>query len=200
VPVVSPISGYIEKVLVQVGQFVEPHKELFLIVNTDHIHADLMVFEKDVYKVMEGQKLSFTVESVPGETLYATIFSVGKQFEQNPKAVHVHAEIDEKKGFLIPGMYIHGRIHTGSNKVKALPEAAFVEERGKSYIFTAQKRQEENRTDWEFTPVEVRTGMADDGWVEVKLLEPLPAGAQVAWNEAYYLIAEMKKSQTSHSH
>jgi cobalt-zinc-cadmium efflux system membrane fusion protein len=41
------------------------------------------------------------------------------------------------------------------------------------------------------------TGIEEDGWVEVKLLEPLPDGAQVAWNNAYYLISEMKKSQTS---
>ena len=58
VPVVSPISGYIEKVEVQLGQFVDPQTVMFRVVNTDHIHADLMVFEKDVYKVKKGQKIT----------------------------------------------------------------------------------------------------------------------------------------------
>merc|ERR1712000_358069 len=138
VPVVSPISGYIEKVEVQLGQFVDPQTVMFRIVNTDHIHADLMVFEKDVYKVKKGQKLTFTVESVPGTTLTAEIYSVGKQFEQNPKAVHVHAEIDNKEDFLIPGMYINGKIRTGEEAVPALPEEAIIEEEGNPYIFTAQ--------------------------------------------------------------
>ena len=84
IPVVSPIDGYIEKVLVQIGQYIQPQTGMFQIVNTKHIHADLMVFEKDVHKVKEGQKISFTVESVPGTQLTAKIYSVGKQFEENP--------------------------------------------------------------------------------------------------------------------
>lgn len=200
VPVVSPISGYIEKVLIQLGQYVDPQKEMLMIVNNDHIHADLMVFEKDVYKVKEGQIISFTVESVPGKVLEAEIYSVGKQFEQNPKAVHVHAEIKNKEGFLISGMYINGKIRTGNNLVKALPEEAIIEEEGKPYIFLAEAHEEDGRTEWAFKAMEVRTGITEDGWVEIKLLEPLPEGTQVALNNAYYLIAEMKKSQTSHSH
>ncbi|KYG77512.1 MULTISPECIES: efflux RND transporter periplasmic adaptor subunit [Roseivirga] len=199
VPVVSPIDGNIEKVLIQIGQFVEPQTKMFMIVNTDHVHADLMVFEKDVYKVKEGQKISFTIESVPDSQLSAEIYSVGKKFEQNPKAVHVHAEIKSKEDFLIPGMYINGKIHTESKTVKALPEEAIIEEEGKPYIFLAEARKEEE-TEWEFRAIEIRTGVSNDGWVEINLLEPLPQGARVAWNNAYYLIAEMKKGSTEHGH
>lgn len=200
VPVVSPISGYVEKVLVQIGQYVEPQTEMFAIVNTEHIHADLMVFEKDVHRVKKGQKVLFTVASVPGNTLSAEIYSVGKKFEQSPKAVHVHAEIDKKEDFLIPGMYIQGKIHTESASVQALPTEAIIQEEGKPYIFTAEAQQEDGKTEWMFTPVEVRTGTTDEGWTEINLLEPLPEGTQVAWNNAYYLVSEMQKSQTSHGH
>ena len=200
VPVVSPINGYIEKVLVQLGQYVEPQTEMIMIVNNEHVHADLMVFEKDVHTVKEGQRISFTVQSMPGKMLEAEIYSVGKKFEQNPKAVHVHAEIKEKEDGLIPGMYINGRIHTESEAVLALPEEAIIEEEGKPYIFVAEQHHEDGETEWAFRPVEIRTGITEEGWVEIKLLEPLPEGALVAWNGAYYLIAEMKKSQTSHSH
>jgi len=196
VPVVSPIGGFIQKVEVQIGQYVDPQKEMFMIINNDHIHADLMVFEKDIYKVKKGQTISFTVESVPGATLKAKIYSVGKQFEQNPKAVHIHAEIDQKEDFLIPGMYINGRIHTGEKPVLALPESAIIEEDGNPFIFTAETHQEDGETKWSFKAVEIRTGLADDGWVEIKLLEPLPEGTKVAWNNAYYLISEMKKGET----
>ncbi len=199
VPVVSPIEGFIEKVEIRIGQFVDPKKEMFMVVNNDHIHADLMVFEKDVYKVKKDQDIFFTVESVPGATLKAKIYSVGKQFEQNPKAVHVHAEIDQKEDFLIPGMYINGRIHTGEKPVLALPESAIIEEDGKPYIFIANApHQEDDEIGWSFKAVEIRTGLVDEGWVEIKLLEPLPEGSKVAWDNAYYLIAEMKKGQASH--
>lgn len=200
VPVVSPIDGYIEKVLIQTGQFIDPNATLFMIINLDHIHADLMVFEKNVYQVKEGQKVSFRIESIPGKTLSARIFAVGKNFEQTPRAVHVHAEIEQKENFLIPGMYIYGEIHTGSSFVNALPEDAIIMEEGKSFIFMAKSHHENGEAEWIFKPVEVRTGISNDGWMEINLLEPLPDGAKVAWNNAYYLIAEMKKSGTSHEH
>ncbi|WP_456459156.1 efflux RND transporter periplasmic adaptor subunit [Reichenbachiella sp.] len=200
VPVISPIDGHIEKVLIQVGQFVEPQTKMFMIVNTDHVHADLMVFEKDVYKVKKGQKISFTITSVPDSQLTAQIYSVGKKFEQNPKAIHVHAEITGKEDFLLPGMYINGRIHTGEKPVMALPESAIIEEEGKPYIFTTEVRQKDGETEWSFNAVEIRTGLIDEGWVEIKLLEPLPDGTKVAWNNAYYLISEMKKGETEHEH
>jgi cobalt-zinc-cadmium efflux system membrane fusion protein len=150
--------------------------------------------------VEEGQKIAFTLESVPGSNLTGKIYSVGKQFEQNPKAVHVHAEIDNKEDYLIPGMYIKGKIRTGEEAVPALPEDAVIEEEGNPYIFTAQKHQEEGKTEWELKPVQVRTGINEDGWIEIKLLEPLPEGTLVAYNNAYYLVSEMQKSQTSHGH
>lgn len=200
VPVTSPIAGYIEKVKVQMGQYVAPQTPMFEIVDNEHIHADLMVFEKDIHKVKKGQKISFTLESVPNSNLTGEIYSVGKQFEQNPKAVHIHAEIDKKEEFLIPGMYINGKIRTGEAPVTALPEDAIIEEGGKPFIFTAQKHLEDGKVEWELKPIEVRTGTTEDGWVEIKLLEPLAEDVQVVFNNAYYLISEMQKSETSHSH
>ena len=41
------------------------------------------------------------------------------------------------------------------------------------------------------TPVEIRTGTTDEGWTEINLLEPLPEGTLVAWNNAYYLVSDV---------
>lgn len=192
VPVISPISGFIEKVNVKTGQYVEPQMQMFEVINNDNIHADLMIFEKDIYKVKEGQKVAFSIESLPGEILSAKIFAVGKSFEQNPKAVHVHAEIENKKGLLISGMYITGRISTGDDFVYAVPEEAIVNENGKSVIFIS----EQENGNWKFEPMEIIIGQQEDGFVEIKLLSPLKRGSLVAMNNAYYLLSEMKKSET----
>lgn len=192
VPVISPINGFIEKVNVMTGQYVDPQTQMFEILNNDHIHADLMVFEKDIYKVKVGQKVNFNIESMSGESMSAKIFAVGKSFEQNPKAVHVHAEIENKKSFLISGMYITGRISTGNDYVYALPEVAIVNDDGKSLIFIS----EQDGDNWKFSPLEVITGQEEDGSIEIKLLSPLKKGSLVAMNNAYYLLSEMKKSET----
>lgn len=200
VPVHSPIAGYVEKVMVNTGQYVDPQKSLFQVVNNDHVHADFRVFEKDVNAVKKGQDISFQVQSLPGKTLHARIYSVGRTFEKNPKAVHIHAEIENKDGYLIPGMYVYGSVQTSSRLVKAVPHNAVVEENGKNYIFSVQKRQEKGETKWRVKPHAVKLGKEDEGWVEISPQDSLPPNTLIAMNKAYYLISEMKKGATEHHH
>ncbi|MDA0176307.1 efflux RND transporter periplasmic adaptor subunit [Mesoflavibacter profundi] len=192
----SPIEGFVQKVEVKTGQYVEPQTELFEIVNTHHVHADLMVFEKDVYKVQKGQKVNFTVQSIPDAELIAEIYSVSKTFEDNPKAVHVHAEIENKKGNLIPGMYIQGKIQVNNTQTKALPESAIFKEGDKHYIFSGEKEND----DWSFKPIEVVLGTKDGDWVSVQFTENIESNTKFAYNNAYYLNAEMKKGEAEHAH
>ncbi|MEZ4923860.1 MAG: efflux RND transporter periplasmic adaptor subunit [Crocinitomicaceae bacterium] len=196
VAVRSPIAGYVRLVEVKVGQYVNPETSMFEIINNEHVHADLMVFESDVHKVKEGQKVQFSVESLPDKLLTATIYSVGQSFENDPKAVHIHAEIDNKEGHLIPGMYVRGRIIVDDYLSYALPEEAVVREGEKYFIFNAEKEDQE----WAFQPVEVVVGAKDNGWVEIKLLEQVETGTVFAWNNAYNMLAEMKKGEAEHSH
>jgi cobalt-zinc-cadmium efflux system membrane fusion protein len=199
-PIVSPIHGTVTKVEVKTGQYVPPDKDLFEIVNIEHIHADLMVFEKDIYKVEKGQQVRFQVATLPGEELFARIYSVGKKFEQDPKALHVHAEIENKTGKLIPGMYIKGQILTDSLATDALPESAIVREGDRYLAFLAEKEMKAGREEWMFTPVEVIPGVTQDNWSGIRFAQPIPENARFALNNAYYLIAEMQKGEAEHSH
>lgn len=196
----SPIDGNIKSVEIKIGQYVQPQTDMFEIVNIDHIHLDLMVFEKDMHKVKEGQKIRFSVPSNPNEELTAKIYAVGKSFEQNPKAVHIHAEIENKKGYLIPGMYINAQIETTNTESIAVPESAVVKEGDKFFIFTAEKEKGSDVKEWGFKPVEVNVGTRDRGWLEIKLVSPLKSNVQIAWNNAYYLMAELKKGEAEHTH
>ncbi|MDN3667358.1 efflux RND transporter periplasmic adaptor subunit [Algibacter miyuki] len=192
----SPIEGFVQKVEVKTGQYVQPQTELFEIVNTHHVHADLMVFEKDVFKVKKGQKVVFNLQSLPDEALIAEIYSVSKTFESDPKAVHVHAEIENKKGRLIPGMYITGKIQVENSKTKALPESAVFKKGDSFFVFSVEPENE----DWSFKPVEVFLGAKDGDWVEVIFKNELAPGIKFAYNNAYYLSAEMQKGEAEHSH
>lgn len=192
----SPIEGYVQKVEVRTGQYVAPQTDLVEIINTHHVHTDFMVFEKDVHKVAKGQKVRFNVQSIPGKELTAEIYSIGKTFEENPKALHVHAEIENKEGNLIPGMYIQGRIQTDSTETIAFPESAIAIDGDTSYVFTVKKEG----NDWSFVPVKVITGEKDNDWVAVRFLENPTPNTQYAMNNAYYLIAELKKGDAAHSH
>jgi cobalt-zinc-cadmium efflux system membrane fusion protein len=48
--------------------------------------------------------------------------------------------------------------------------------------------------------IEVITGLKDDGYTEIHLINSLPENTQVVMNAAYYLLADMKKEETEHEH
>ncbi|HET8855635.1 MAG TPA: efflux RND transporter periplasmic adaptor subunit [Salinimicrobium sp.] len=196
IPVLSPISGAISEVNVKTGQFVQPQKSMFEIVNTDHVHADLMVFEEDVSEIEVGQEVNLSVGSSPGIKLKASILSISKTFEEDPKAVHVHAEIENKPENLIPGMYVRGRINVDNSETTALPESAINRDGETFFVFKAEPEGEA----WSFKPVEVITGTSDGDWVEVNFLSPVEPGSKFAYNNAYYLMAQMNKGEAGHSH
>ncbi len=135
IDILSPINGYINDVDIKVGTYVDAENKLFSISDNSAIHADFMVFENDVHLLKIGQKIDFTVSNRPGEELSAVIFAIGNEFESNTRSVHIHANLTDNPGNLIPGMYISGHIHTDINFTRTLPDGAIVTEGTKSYIF-----------------------------------------------------------------
>jgi cobalt-zinc-cadmium efflux system membrane fusion protein len=209
--IVSPINGYVNEVKIKVGTYVDAKDKLFEITDNSAIHADFMIYEKDVHLVKEGQKIHFTVSNRPGEELTATIFAIGKEFEPNTRSVHIHAKINEKTDGLVPGMYITGHLHTDEKYTRTLPNDAIVSEGTKSFIFILDKDAHNEEHDHEegddgdghkkaFKMTEIITGQKDDGFTEVHLLSPLSENTQIVMNTAYYLLADMKKEETEHEH
>jgi membrane fusion protein, heavy metal efflux system len=193
----SPLDGYVKEVHTRLGNHVSTEEELFEIINTEHIHADLMVFEKDISKVKEGQKVYFNIATRPGEEVKGEIFAAGKNFEKGTKAMHVHAEIENKEGYLMPGMYIKGRILVEGDTVMALPEEAVVREGDRQIVFVEHEKDQEATS---FKAVVVETGLSSEGFIAVYPKEPLEDTVNFVYNAAYYLLAEKQKGMGGHSH
>lgn len=212
ISIISHINGYVNEININVGTYVDSKDKLMEVTNNSKIHADFLVFEKDVHLVKAGQKVDFTVSNKPGEELSAKIFAIGKEFEANSRAIHIYAQLDKVQHGLIPGMYISGHIHTDDNYSLALPDNAVVTEGTKSFIFildqNALEEFVEENVDSEneekieigedamaFRMIEVITGQKDAGYTEIKLLDSLPNDTQIVMNAAYYLLSDLKKGE-----
>jgi len=189
--VLAPIAGNIHTIAINIGKFAEPNKELFDIVDNRYLHIDLTVFEKDISKIHEGQKLTFTDANDPGHLHNATIFSVNKAFEDNQQAVIAHAKIDHVSETLLPGMFIEARINIDSNTTATLPSAAVVNNGDEHYIFVETKSGE-------YKQVPIRMGASDQGWTEVIPLQTLDENSKVVMTGAYYLLSELTKGEGEH--
>lgn len=189
--VLAPIDGNIHTIAINIGKFAEPNKELFDIVDNRFLHIDLTVFEKDISKIHEGQKLTFTDANDPGHLHNATIFSVNKAFEDNQQAVIAHARIDHVSETLLPGMFIEARISIDSNTSSTLPSDAVVNNGNDHYIFVEEKPGE-------FRQVQVRMGTSDQGWTEIVPLDEFGNDQKVVMTGAYYLLSELTKGEGEH--
>ncbi len=156
VSIYAPISGYITGVYVSRGMYVAPHDVILEIINTDHIHLELAVFEKDVMKVKEGQDITFRIPDSGSTSYEASVHLVGKAVEGNSRTVSVHGHLkDEENHGFVPGMYLEAQIVVASHKATGIPGTAVVTETDNSYLLV--KQAEKNDT-LHFKKVQVAVG------------------------------------------
>ena len=198
-PVYAPISGMIHMVNKNLGEYVEPNMAIFTVADNRHLHAEIHLFEKDLAYVSNKQKVEFFLQSDPQNMHEAEIFSVGTVMDETTRAINLHAEVDNPKGDLLPGMYIEVRLPMGEGGVNCLPAEAVTADKGLNYIFIKEHVHGDEIT---FHKVQVITGVVDAGYIEVTPMEPLAEDVQVVIEGAFFLLAETKKGEEGggHSH
>ena len=200
VPLVAPISGYVKAVLVNPGQFVSPQDVLVELVDRSDLHLELKVFERDIAKVKVGQNILFTVpaQGAGARPLSATVFLVGKAFDDDGRTVSVHAHLPDagpeaaRTTALLPGQYVSARILTGRTPQRTLPEDALVPGGEVSYGYYQVKADAKGCT---FRRFSLRPGATDQGQVAVRPLDKLSDTTRLVVKGAYFLDAERSKDQ-----
>lgn len=195
--IVAPISGNITDVHVSIGAAAETGKTLFGIVDNTKMHVDLLVYEKDLYKVNTNQPVRFILTNQNATEIKGKIFSVGKSFENETKSVAVHADILNDKQILIPGMYINALIDIGTNTVDALPQEAIIKAEGREFIFVLEGEEE---GEFHFQRIEVKTSTSQLGYVQTTLLQPVEVKDNIVTKGAYYLQSHLTKSEGGGGH
>jgi cobalt-zinc-cadmium efflux system membrane fusion protein len=140
----SPISGIINRIEVSKGSYVSPETEILEIVNNDHIHLELMVYEKDILKVKKGQKIKFKIPESSQEQYEAEVFLVGNAIDKN-RTVRVHAHVKNEDGVsLMIGMFVEAEIQVDTVKKNAVLTSSIIETNGKS-LLTILDEQKDNK-------------------------------------------------------
>ncbi|MEC5144935.1 efflux RND transporter periplasmic adaptor subunit [Chitinophaga sp. 212800010-3] len=209
--VYSPVDGYVTKVNVNVGKFVNSNDVMFEIVNGANLHVELNVFEKDIPKIKVNQKVRFKLANDNTERI-ATISLIGKEINPD-KTIRVHSVTVDGMGVnFIPGTYFSAVIETNTVEVDALPAAAVVDFEGKKYVFIlkeghSQKEhphdaneknvmKEEMGESYLFEIVEVSTGISEEGYIEVQLPNNIDrATAKIVTKGTYDLLSKLKNSE-----
>lgn len=135
----APISGSISRVNVTRGTYVSPAMAILEIIDNEHVHLELSVFEKDIMSIKKGQEIEFKIPEASEETFKAEVYLVGAAMEDD-RTIKVHGHLmDESENNFLTGMFVEAAIITSSKNEKALPNDAVVMVEGNAYVMVLDR-------------------------------------------------------------
>jgi membrane fusion protein, heavy metal efflux system len=164
----------------------------FQLVNTDDIHANLTVFERDISKLKIGQKVKLTLPNAPEKTYFAEIILIGRDLNEH-RAVEVHCHFVPNEPKLAPGMFLSADIETTETDAITVPTDAVVRFENKNFIFI-------EKSEGKYEMLEVTLGVADKNFQQIVPLatasRPLSMEGflteKIVIKNAYTLLSKMK--------
>ena len=153
------------------GMFVKPEMEIVTIADLAKIWVMVDIYEHQIDWLAVGQSAEIRVPAYPGRAWEGAVEYIYPELDPKSRTLKVRLAFDNPDGLLKSNMYAEVVIYGGPKReVLAVPSEAVIETGRRSSVVLALG---EGR----FRPVDVETGMAADGMVEV--LSGLEAGDEV---------------------
>jgi len=185
VNVYSSINGFVSRVNVNIGKYVNPSDVLFELINPEDIHLNLTVFEKDLEQLSIGQKLVAFNNNKPDKKHDCEIILISKDLSAD-RSAEVHCHFEDYDKALLPGMYMNAEVIINKADQLAINSGAIVSFEDKDFIFVKEGQRN-------FRLTQIITGGSEDGFtgirpVQKEMLENLP----IVTHGAYSLLMQLK--------
>lgn len=187
--ITSPISGYITQVDITQGAFLSPSQSAVTIMDTNHLHLELNIFEKDLSKVSIGLPIQFRIQEDKSKDYKAVVHLVNKTVDPESRMIGIHGHLSDDKlaSQFNPGMYVEADIYATSASKPALPQDALVELNGKYYALVLDAS---SNSGYSFVKKEVKVGISNNDFIEVLNPQDFKEGALFLTKGAFNLITE----------
>jgi cobalt-zinc-cadmium efflux system membrane fusion protein len=182
----APLDAYVTVVNVNIGQYVNTAEVIFKLVNLEHLHAELQVFERDIHAISIGQKIEFQTAN-ENNIRTGTVHLIGKEIS-NDRTIRVHCHLDEEDETLLPGMYITANVETGTLETDVLPVSAVVSFEGADFVFSQQ-----NSNQFKLVPITI--GQSTSEYIAVSFPVGLDKTLPIVTQGAFNLLGMLKNTQ-----
>jgi membrane fusion protein, multidrug efflux system len=166
----SPVSGAIQRKFIAKGAYVEAPTALFTVVDNSRLELEAPVAASDLAPVRPGLRVTFTVNSYPGQEFQGQVIEVAPAVDTDTRTAKVRIRVSNEGGKLKAGMFAQGAILTGvkTNAIVVPASAVYRDDRSAkaSYAFVVIQGKAAKRN--------VRIGAERDGRLEI--IEGLKAG------------------------
>ncbi len=188
----APISGTIADRKVTLGQSAEDAgTTLMTIVDNRTVLATANIYEKDLSRVSQGQRVKVTVASLPNRSFEGRITTIGSVVEGDSRVVPVKAELVNANNALKPGMFAELELLTQHRPepVLVIPQSAIVEVNGQQLVFV------QNGNTFQATEITLGRRVGDQTEVKSGLFD----GDRIVTQRANQLYAQSLRSGTTKS-
>lgn len=185
-PILADVSGIVLNKRVNLGDYVMRGMPLYEIVDLSGVWVLFDVYENDMPWARVGSKVSFTVQSLPGETFTGRVAFIDPAINPATRVATARVEVPNPGGRLKPEMFASGLIRTqlaGRGESLLVPKSAvmWTGERSAVYVKKTTDRGVS------FRMQEVGLGpLAGDNFV---VKDGLQAGDEVAVNGTFSIDA-----------
>lgn len=186
----SPISGLITTKSIARGQVIKEDAEIFTVVDTSTMYAELTVYPRDLDIIRLGQKAAIksTATNIEGT---GKITYITAMLNAQTRTAMARITLDNTSGLWRDGMFVNGAVSTEEIEV---PVAVTMDALQTLFDWTVVFVRYGNY--FEARPLEL--GRNDGEMVEV--LDGLSAGEQYAAGNSFAVKAELGKSGAEHDH
>ncbi len=136
----APFAGHLGIRQVDVGQFLNAGTSIVTLQQLDPIYVDFNLPERNFPQIAVGQKVSANVDALPGNLFEGEISAIDAKIDEATRNVQVRATFKNPERKLMPGMFAHVSIETGSpQKYITLPQTAITYNPYGNTVFLAAK-------------------------------------------------------------
>jgi membrane fusion protein (multidrug efflux system) len=121
----APFDGLVTEKSVAPGEWVQPGKTLFTLVDDDPLRIELSVPEAAVPKVKMGQPVDLFAVAAPDKVHTAKVSRIGAEVGKS-RALIVEATLDKQQD-LVPGMFAEAHVNVGETPRPVIPKDAVVQ-------------------------------------------------------------------------
>lgn len=169
--VVAPISGVIDKKLVDIGEHITKGASIFTLVRSQTLELAATVPERRASSIKVGQKVSFAAQ---GLSFTGKVARLSPTIDPNTRSITVYVDVDNSDGTLKGNSLATGDVIASTvNNVLLIPSSALHQtaDSGKTYVYRVNTGTVEQ--------VYVNLGIVNDQAGLAQVISGLKAGDQV---------------------
>jgi Cu(I)/Ag(I) efflux system membrane fusion protein len=110
--VLSPITGTVMKRYVSLGDYVKVGSPLFMVTDLSSVWVMFDAYEDDLPWIKEGDKIEFTVQSVPGKQFNANVSFIDPFINPKTRSAKVRVNVNNTGHKLKPEMFANGKLYS----------------------------------------------------------------------------------------